>query len=186
MPFTPIEEQHYQELFNQMCEDCGLDAHGAPILDNWDPETNSEMMRSWLVRLRQTALHPEVGGRNRRALGQKDGPLRTVDQVLEVMMEQADSAIRSDQRALLTSKLKRGQLYENSPQVQKALDIWTEAVAETREIVQECRQQLQVEVDKAVEAGSGSREGSVEDSSDEQEEYVPDLHVICFILIFQD
>ncbi|KAL9044988.1 MAG: hypothetical protein Q9214_001918, partial [Letrouitia sp. 1 TL-2023] len=37
VPFTPIEEQHYATIFNQMCEDCGLDANGNPLTDSWDP-----------------------------------------------------------------------------------------------------------------------------------------------------
>jgi E3 ubiquitin-protein ligase SHPRH len=175
MPFTPIEEQHYQELFNQMCEESGLDSQGSPLTDTWEPDAVSDVMRTWLVRLRQTALHPEVGGRNRRALGHKDGPLRTVDQVLDVMMEQTDVTIRTDQRTLLTSKLKRGQLFENSPRVQKALDIWVEVVKEASAIVKECREQLQQEVKKAQadgKSGNGSRPASAmdEDSSEEQEE----------------
>jgi len=101
-----------------------------------------------LVRLRQTTLHPEVGGRNRRALGHKDGPLRTVDQVLDVMMDQTDVSIRTEQRLLLTSKLKRGQLFENSPRVKEALRIWDEVAREANEIVQECREQLQQEIAK--------------------------------------
>lgn len=81
MPFTPIEEQHYQELFNQMCEEVGVNTEGGPLSDDWEFDTVvAEKMRKWLVRLRQAALHPEVGGRNRRALGHKDGPLRTVDE----------------------------------------------------------------------------------------------------------
>jgi E3 ubiquitin-protein ligase SHPRH len=50
MPFTPIEEQHYQELFNQMCEESGLDAQGAPLVDTWDPDEIADVMRRWLVR----------------------------------------------------------------------------------------------------------------------------------------
>lgn len=148
MPFTPIEEQHYQELFSRMCEEVGVDADGAPLVNNWNPNDPStvEKMRSWLVRLRQTALHPEVGGRNRRALGYKDGPLRTVDQVLEAMMEQTDVAIRTDQRSLLLSKLKRGQFFENSPRVKEALAIWEEVCDEAHTLVEECRQQLRSEI----------------------------------------
>jgi E3 ubiquitin-protein ligase SHPRH len=101
-----------------------------------------------LVRLRQTTLHPEVGGRNRRALGHKDGPLRTVDQVLDVMMDQTDVSIRTEQRLLLTSKLKRGQLFENSPRVKEALRIWDEVAREASEIVKECREQLQQEISR--------------------------------------
>jgi E3 ubiquitin-protein ligase SHPRH len=173
MPFTPIE-QHYQELFNRMCEEVGLDVQGAPLLDTWDPDEVSDVMRRWLVRLRQTVLHPEVGGRNRRALGQKDGPLRTVDQVLDVMMDQTDVSIRTDQRALLTSRLRRGQLFENSPRVQEALDIWEEVVTEARIIVEECRAQLREEQTKvsADIKSLANRSGQVsgEDSGEEEQE----------------
>ncbi|TVY36568.1 putative ATP-dependent helicase [Lachnellula subtilissima] len=154
MPFTPIEEQHYQELSKQMCEELGLNHQGEPLIDDWNPESFAEEMRKWLVRLRQTALHPEVGGRNRRALGNKDGPLRTVDQVLEVMMEQTELAIRTDQRALLSSKMKRGQLYENSPQVKQALEIWEESANEAAAIVEECREQLRLETTRVMADGS--------------------------------
>ncbi|RDL41323.1 p-loop containing nucleoside triphosphate hydrolase [Venustampulla echinocandica] len=176
MPFTPIEEQHYQELFNQMCDVLGLDAQGAPLVDGWRLGDQAEVMRRWLVRLRQTALHPEVGGRNRRALGHKDGPLRTVDQVLEVMIDQTDLAVRTEQRNLLTSKLKRGQLFENSPRVQEALDIWTEAANEVSVIVEECRLQLRQEIarniadEKSLDKPSHSTSMSDSDSSSEKEE----------------
>merc|ERR1712000_588939 len=91
IPFTPIEEQHYSQLFQELCEDCNLDRTGAPQSDDWDPDSPAiiEKMRMWLTRLRQTCLHPEVGGRNRRALGRShNGPLRTVEQVLDVMIDQ--------------------------------------------------------------------------------------------------
>ncbi|PMD34610.1 putative SNF2 family helicase/ATPase [Hyaloscypha variabilis F] len=186
MPFTPIEEQHYHELFNQMCEEVGLDAQGAPLLDTWDPDEVSDIMRRWLVRLRQTVLHPEVGGRNRRALGQKDGPLRTVDQVLDVMMDQTDVSIRADQRALLVSRLRRGQLFENSPRVQEALDIWSAVVTEARAIVEECRAQLREEQTKVSADGKTylidrSRQVSgVDSDEDEQEEVDPSSRLGIF------
>lgn len=47
MPFTPIEEQHYQELFSQMCQEAGLDADGQPIIDGWDPDEAAVPMRQW-------------------------------------------------------------------------------------------------------------------------------------------
>jgi E3 ubiquitin-protein ligase SHPRH len=158
-----------------MCDECGLDNQGAPLVDTWDPDTVSDAMRRWLVRLRQTALHPEVGGRNRRALGAKDGPLRTVDQVLAVMMDQTDVLIRTDQRALLISKLKRGQLFENSPRVKEALEIWIGAVNEASDIVEECREQLRQEMAGAQAEGKSGKSSAHassfdSDSGDEQEE----------------
>ncbi|KAH8804632.1 putative SNF2 family helicase/ATPase [Xylogone sp. PMI_703] len=186
MPFTPIEEQHYQELFSQMCEDIGVDADGSPLYDDWDPTSSRivEKMRSWLVRLRQTALHPEVGGRNRRALGYKDGPLRTVDQVLEAMIEQTDVNIRADQRSLLLKQLKRGQFFENSPQVKRALAIWEEVCIEAHNIVEECREQLRLEIlaERNASSARQSRSISMQDteSSEPEDEADPSSRVGVF------
>jgi E3 ubiquitin-protein ligase SHPRH len=172
MPFTPIEEQHYQELFNQMCEESGVDVEGAPLTDNWNLESVSDVMRKWLIRLRQTALHPEIGGKNRRALGNKEGPLRTVNQVLETMVENTDQSIRTDQRTMLVSKLRRGQLFENSPRVKEALSIWEEVAVETAAIVEECRELLSQEHAGVVDisSASGKVSQSVSDAEEEQEE----------------
>ncbi len=93
-------------------------------------------------------------------------------------MEQADVAIRTDQRTLLAAKLKRGQLFENSPLVKQALAIWDEAAKEAAQVVEECRIQLQQEVsateriEKAEAAKSRSVSEIGSDSADEQEEQV--------------
>jgi E3 ubiquitin-protein ligase SHPRH len=164
-------------MFQQMCEECGLDLHGAPLRDDWDPDDPHvvEKMRSWLVRLRQTALHPEVGARNRRALGHKEGSLRTVDEVLEAMLDQSEISLRADQRALLLAKLRRGQTFENSPQVQQALEIWTEVLQEAGTMVLECRGQLAREIEttgangKTMDGNEGEEdlsEGEAQGSTD--------------------
>ena len=77
-------------MFQEMCDDCGVDLNGAPLREDWDPASPAtvEKLRSWLSRLRQTCLHPQVGLRNRKALGSNKGPLRTVSEVLAVMTEQ--------------------------------------------------------------------------------------------------
>lgn len=148
-----------------------MDTYGNPLRDDWDPDdpTIVEQMRLWLVRLRQTALHPEVGGRNRRALGHKQGPLRTVNDVLAAMLEQSEISIRTDQRALLLSKLKRGQTFENGPEVKQALSIWTEVLIEANETVAACRQQLE----KELLTNHGDRAGStgIGGSSDGETQY---------------
>lgn len=144
IPFTQIEEQHYSNLFQEMCEECGLDTDGAPLMDTWDPHSSSviEKMRSWLTRLRQTCLHPEVGDRNRRALGHGDGPLRTVGEVLHVMMEQNDTASRQEERTLLLSQIRRGQILEHAKRSQEALEIWQATLTQASNIVQDCRKEL--------------------------------------------
>lgn len=169
MPFTAIEEQHYQSLFRESVEACGLDTRGDPIHEGWDPEDPGvlEGMRTALDRLRQTALHPEVGHRNRRALGHKKGPIRTVAEVLDVMIEQSEVSIRVDQRALLSAQLTRGQLLENSPRVRIALEIWKGVLRTIEEIVKECREKLQFEIEAA--KSSVGDPATVEDDADDEE-----------------
>jgi E3 ubiquitin-protein ligase SHPRH len=93
-------------------------------------------------------VHPHVGEHNRRALGHKDAPLRTVNEVLDVMMDQTDNAIRTEQRQFLAFQLRRGQLLENSPRVKEALEIWDGAAREASRIVEECRVALRQEIAK--------------------------------------
>ena len=171
MPFAAVEEQHYQSLFRQMTSECGLDANGAPLVDDWDLEKYEPALRVWLARLRQAALHPELGFFGRRVLGNKAGPMRTVEEVLDAMIEQSDGAIRNDQRAIFAAKLARGQLLENGPRVRDALSIWESVKDEAAAIVAECRASLKVAIEEARNKSPEqflSRDG-VEDSESEDE-----------------
>lgn len=170
MPFTAVEEQHYQSLFQEVVEACGLTTKGEPMRDDWDPEDPGvlEKMRTALDRLRQTALHPEVGQRNRRALGRRNGPMRTVTEVLDVMIEQSEVSMRTDQRALLVAKLTKGQLLENSPRVRTALKIWQGVLEAANNIVDECRKNLQHEVEQARNSTSDRDNATTEATSDDE------------------
>ena len=139
VPFTQVEEQHYATLFQEMCTDCGVDFNGTPLKEDWDPNSPGtiEKMRIWLSRLRQTCLHPEVGLRNRKALGSGKGPLRTVAEVLSVMIEHNDTANRTEERCLLLSRTRRGQVLEHMNRSQDALSIWQSTLSDSKEIVDE-------------------------------------------------
>ncbi|KAJ5736692.1 uncharacterized protein N7483_001817 [Penicillium malachiteum] len=171
-PFTAVEEQHYGQLFETMCEQCGLDATGAPVRSDWDPEElgTVERMRSWLTRLRQTCLHPEVSGSNRRALGAGNGPLRTVDEVLGVMIELNDTSIRTEERSLLFSQLRRGQLLENAKRRKEALALWQAVLEYSNGIVSDCRLQLQHQKTLLKDASKDGLKYVPEDLSDDESE----------------
>ena len=148
--FTQIEEQHYSTMYQQMCDDCGLDADGCPVDESWDPNcsTTVEKMRTWLTRLRQTCLHPEVGSHNRRALGNSRGPLRTVKEVLEVMMEQNEVARRTEERALLLSQIRRGQILEHASQSREALGVLLGTLKDSKIVVEDCRLSLKSQLNE--------------------------------------
>ncbi|KAF4965868.1 hypothetical protein FSARC_6388 [Fusarium sarcochroum] len=169
MPFTAVEEQHYQSLYRDMAEACELSLDGVPLVDEWDPKEHSELMRTWLVRLRQTALHPEIAGYNRRTLGHnKNRPMRTVDEVLDAMLEQSENAIRTDERAYLSSKLTRGQLYENSPWVKEALEIWKSVREHTRKLVFDARAEFKALVGS--QAGGKSKLANTDDHDSDSDD----------------
>lgn len=172
MPFTAVEEQHYQNLFKDVVEACGLNTDGVPMRDGWDPDDPAvlEKMRTALDRLRQTALHPEVGTRNRKALGPRNGPMRTVAEVLDVMIEQSEVSIRTDQRALFVTRLTRGQLMENSPRVTIALNIWRDVLASCKENVDACRKHLENEIKAAKAARADVNRAADEETDQEIEE----------------
>lgn len=139
VPFTAIEESNYNHLYQQMCDECGLNSEGGPLSGLWDPDDPIvvEKMRTWLQRLRQTCLHAEIGARNRRALGRGNGPLRTVDEVLEVLIEQNETALRVEERTALLARVMQGHLLSFGKETQKGLDLYLAALGEASEAVAE-------------------------------------------------
>lgn len=154
VPFTAIEEQHYTEMMRQMCDACWLTVEGHPTEEGRDASNPEvlERMRDWLVRLRQTCLHANVGRKNRRALGAKHGALRTVHEVLEVMIEQNDSNWKSEAREMIINQIKLGHIKAYAGSVdnraQTALPYYEIALEEATGYVQMCRKDLLLERQK--------------------------------------
>ena len=170
--FNSIEEHHYRQLYQQMCGECGLDAEGAPLHDDWNPEDprTVELMHTWLTRLRQTCLHPEVSGHNRRVLGTGNGPLLTVGEVLEVMIEKNDTSIRSHERMLLQSQLRRGQLLENAKRREEALALWQAALDHSTRLVEDSREELRLQENLLKRAPRETTRDGSEANDDESDE----------------
>jgi len=168
VPFSAVEQQHYSTMFAEMCQAVGVDSAGAPKSDDWDPESPLilDTMRTYLRRLRQTCLHPQIGDKNRKALGRGAGPLRTVAEVLEVMIDQKETSIRVEERALLSSQLLRahilGNAREDEHRAEKALAIYLDAVSTSTRFVTEARDRL---------ARAQAEQGEVPmDTTDDEEE----------------
>ncbi|KAL3441155.1 SNF2 family N-terminal domain-containing protein [Aspergillus insuetus] len=171
VPFTAVEEQHYRQLFEEMCDECGLDTSGSPRSNEWDPNDPSviEKMRSWLVRLRQSCLY--TAGNRRKGFATNNGPLRSVNEVLEVMVDQNDALLHAEERSLLLSQLRRGQFLENAKRKKEALDLWKTSLDRASVIVQQCRERLQLEQSKQqTPATNGDWKRAVSASDDEGEE----------------
>ncbi|KAF2725609.1 hypothetical protein K431DRAFT_280968 [Polychaeton citri CBS 116435] len=171
MPFTAIEQQQYQARLDEMCEDIGLQPDGTPVAE-WDPEDSAtiEAMRAWLMRLRQTCLHPQVGSRNRKTLGRGQGPLRTVAEVLESMIERVETSMKQEERALIASRLLHGHIIGNNrsdeSRAVKALVLYKEAMELSQKLVVESRERLRAnEISEEMLANESDTDS--EDNSDE-------------------
>ncbi|EME39624.1 hypothetical protein DOTSEDRAFT_75316 [Dothistroma septosporum NZE10] len=173
VPFSVIEQQRYTELFQDMCEEIGLSPSGTPTVDGWNPNNEGTLssMRSWLVRLRQTCLHPQVGGKNRKALGRGNAPLRTVAEVLDVMIEQNETVLRVKEREVISAALKHAHIIGNNGQdnhrSEQALKTYKDAFATTQKMVEAARQRLAaVKATPANEADAASGIGTEDESSE--------------------
>ncbi|MCJ1306418.1 hypothetical protein MMC25_000060 [Agyrium rufum] len=157
LPFQQVEEQHYSDLFEEMCEDCSFDSSGVSLNDDQhDSNTSTVLMKmqTWLLRLRQNCLHPEVGTHNRRALGRKEGPLRSVADVLKIMIDQNAAEIRNEERQHILSQIRKGQAMEVMGRSRAALDLWQGTLRHSQEIVDEIRAEGMFEIEGSEDAGA--------------------------------
>ncbi|KAK6529100.1 hypothetical protein TWF694_004317 [Orbilia ellipsospora] len=144
--FSQVEEENYQRLFEQACKEIEVALDGSPIEGNWNPESEETRakMRTWLGRLRQTCVHPQVGAWNRRALGTGGGPLRTVDEVLEAMIQQNVTSVKQDQRMMFMLVAARAQIIlEAFKKPLQAIDLLKESLGALETAVEECRKDLE-------------------------------------------
>ncbi|KAL3470661.1 SNF2 family N-terminal domain-containing protein [Aspergillus californicus] len=191
IPFTPVEEQNYRQLFEQMCNECGVDSSGSlhdEVNWNLDEPWAIERMRSWLVRLRQTCL-VTTGNRRRggfakvatREFATNNGPLRTVDEVLEAMIDENETSIHAEERAILLSQLRRGQLLENAKLKQECLDLWKVCLDRASEIVRRCRDRLPTDrMKQQTLITNGERADRASVSDDEHEETERHIQLTAF------
>ncbi|KAJ4301168.1 hypothetical protein N0V90_003258 [Kalmusia sp. IMI 367209] len=177
VPFTDIEEEYYRDMYRQMCEACFLSPDGLPLRNDQGtnhPET-IERMREWLVRLRQICLHSHVGEKNRRAFGSKNRPLRTVQEVLQVMIDNNDTQLKAEVKEMVLAQMKRGHIcsYANNlPNPNhSAIALYEQALQTSREYVKICREEIVAETERLHEAhpdnASEHKDSDEEDDDDE-------------------
>lgn len=130
IPFNVVEQENYNQLLEQCLASICLDVHGAPAFDSWEPTpTIISHMRSWLVKLRQICCNPQVGQLNLNARRYRSKyhmynnsnnnrivrtlqALKTLENVLEDMLETTIDQISKYERQLLQTYIEIAQLFE--------------------------------------------------------------------------
>ncbi|KAG0245181.1 hypothetical protein BGW41_002650 [Actinomortierella wolfii] len=110
--FTEIERTNYLELWEEFLREVSWQTVE-------DGSADIELLRTWLLRLRQTCCHPQIGAKNAQVLGGR-GELRTITQVLDSMLSQAMSNLNVQERTLVTMKLNRAIL---QARINKSIDV---------------------------------------------------------------
>ncbi|WBW73255.1 DNA-dependent ATPase/ ubiquitin-protein ligase E3 Irc20 [Schizosaccharomyces osmophilus] len=115
---TVVEETNYQDLLSEA-------AKSLKHLDDHDFDLSQlDSMKRWLIRLRQSCCHPQVGSGNKSAFG--GGPMKSINDVLVFMLEQTNSSLSSMKRQFFSDVVITGWVFDHLKDYKKALTIWTE------------------------------------------------------------
>lgn len=126
VPFGPIEQNNYEELYKQFLNEVGLDVDGNPIVENWEPsQSYYDYMSHWLKKLRRVCCHANIGNNDHQS-GNENSALQTMDRVLKNMIEIAQDRVNQLNRDITSKKIEIGQVYEFERKPQNALDVWSQ------------------------------------------------------------
>ncbi|KAF8928529.1 hypothetical protein BGZ58_009597 [Dissophora ornata] len=163
---TEIERAHYVEVWEECLEDCkGLEGWLSEM-DRKVKDSKRQLMRkmqessaheidvdklqAWLVRLRQTCCHPQIGTWSKETLGRKN--VRTIDAVLDIMLQKTCNLLNAKQKALLSCKIKRAILStefdRNADDGSKVLALFEEIETQIRGHVEFWRARVQEALEK--------------------------------------
>jgi len=122
VPFGPVEQNNYEELYKQFLKEVGLDENGNPIVEDWEPsQSYYEYMSFWLKKLRRICCHANIGS-DPQVL--ENPGLQTMDKVLNNMIDTSNDKISAIEKDITLSVLEIGQIKEYSKEPEKALNVW--------------------------------------------------------------
>ncbi|KAI8903934.1 SNF2 family N-terminal domain-containing protein [Powellomyces hirtus] len=106
LDFSKVERTWYDQLYDEMIAEVRATPKRA---SDGAEDVRASTMSLWLLQLRQTCCHPQVGTHNRRVLG---GVLRSIGEVLDLMYRQAKTAVSGTERQFCLARIHRAQMLE--------------------------------------------------------------------------
>lgn len=134
IPFTPVEQENYNQMFEECLAAICLDSNGNPVLSDWEPSsTVLTYMRYWLVRLRQVCCNPQIGKLNLNSKKYKSKnynsrvvttalQLKTLENVLDDMLIKASDQISTAESLIIQIFIDAAQFQEYILLPENALD----------------------------------------------------------------
>ncbi|KAG8931842.1 hypothetical protein FRC02_002077 [Tulasnella sp. 418] len=141
-----IERHFYDQTLEEALQNVGLDKRGVAQYENWELDTAA--MRSWLRKLRQACIHPQVGALQQhgpagaRHLG---GAVRPIGDVLTMMIEHNWATLMTDKKSRINERIRVALLMQkgNDPtRHKKALEMLKDIRAESVAMIQELEEAI--------------------------------------------
>ncbi|KAI8873760.1 hypothetical protein GQ42DRAFT_141708 [Ramicandelaber brevisporus] len=172
-------------VYNNLTSAQSGNGNGDGNENSLQPSTNAfaatQQIYSWLLRLRQTCLHPQLGREAGRRLG---SDVKSIESVLTTMIMQADDSVYTNEHRQLELRLERGMLYEAAEQQEKALEIYNAIEKITVKNV-ETRRTAYTEIKAlaaaaaAAAAQAAAQAEDTEDSKQDKDELLIDEHRVA-------
>nr|KAJ3419178.1 hypothetical protein HK105_007307 [Polyrhizophydium stewartii] len=115
----------------------GASTHNEPRRDK-----SMQASHALVLQMRQACCHPQIGAHNRRALG---GDLRTMDEVLEVMLRQCVSLCFSLHHRRIAASMNVAHMHEYGGLFAPARAIYELRLRETQDLIRDIRESLKAE-----------------------------------------
>lgn len=111
LKFSKVEAHRYSSLVDEFKEELAVISRKAARSGNLQISARDKQaaMRKWMLRLRQTCCHPQVGSSNKQDLGRE---FKSMGEVLQTMYRQCRSQALTLERTLVTLEVEKGQLNE--------------------------------------------------------------------------
>ncbi|EGW32956.1 uncharacterized protein SPAPADRAFT_70901 [Spathaspora passalidarum NRRL Y-27907] len=147
IPFTPIEQDFYNQRFEECLSNIGLNAAGEPMSSDWEPTPLIlQYMRIWLIRLRQVCSSPQIGLLNIGSKKYKRTNIRvksnnfmvqltTLENLLDDMLYRAYGDIAEGEKGNVMVCLELGELFEFVYMPEVARKVLVAGVDETKRVI---------------------------------------------------
>ncbi|CAK9439575.1 uncharacterized protein LODBEIA_P36750 [Lodderomyces beijingensis] len=172
IPFTPIEQEFYDEKFAEFSAAIGLDREGNPLGSDFETTNLQQTMRSWLRRLRQICCSPQVGmlemshSRPRKSrLHDFVEPLESLEKLLDDMLTRSYGEVTEKERRQVELVSQLCEFLEFIYRPQDAIKYLKSGIIETRKIIR----RLEVVLGKYLQDFRNDASGSNSERKDDDE-----------------
>lgn len=141
-PFSSIERDNYDFLFNQFLTQVGLDENGDPTIEEYDPSRSYTYMRQWLIKLRQMCSHAQLGRpvyikKHNDSDDSESLVVGTLGEVLEDLIKTTFDEFATSDRAYYALQLKKGRIFEFLRCPEDSMKLFEEVIPQLESKIQE-------------------------------------------------